>query len=352
MSRINVYGPYKHGRRWRLRIRERISRGEYRERPSPGFETKAEALALKAELEQQACAFTIDDALERYEQHRRGLGHKPTSIDTTTYRLRGFLAGVGNVLELTARRCRELYRDYQKGHAVTTHRGALREVKTFATWLIEVGQLKRNPLTGIKPVGKVRRRKQQLTVTETRALLETAAAVAAMEPEPTDYRERTRRDGAVATLLVLMTGMRASEVIGLELRHVDELGQRAWVFDSKTDAGDRPVPVPEPAWSALLDAAKRARGRGDKLVFDRSRHWVRYHVERLCKVAGVTIVTAHGLRGTLASLATGAGIVTDAIAELLGHASTAVTRDHYTTPEAFAVGVQRRGLQVLQGGQR
>jgi integrase len=346
MGKIKVYGPYRYRKRWRLQIRERVARGEYREKPSQGFETEAEALAVKRALEAQANALTIDQALDAYERHRRSLDLRKTSIATTTYRLRGLLQ-VETIEQLTPRRCAALYTAYREGRAAATHRCTLREAKTFGKWLVEAGHRRRNPFADVKPVGKVRRGKTQLTATEAKRLLDYAVAQATAEPE--DYHGTTRRDGAAGTLIVLLTGLCASELIGLQPRDVDELAQTVWVRDGKTDARTRQIVVPEPAWSVLLACAERARQSGAGRVFARSRFWVLYHVKRMCEEAEVTTVCAHALRGTLASLASSVGAVTELVARTLGHASTAVTLRHYATPESVATGVQQRGLDVLKG---
>jgi integrase len=67
-----------------------------------------------------------------------------------------------------------------------------------------------------------------------------------------------------------------------------------------------------------------------------NRHWVLRSVARVCQLAGVPAVTPHGLRGTHATLAVGAGISGDAVAASLGHESFAVTAVHYARPEAVS----------------
>lgn len=66
------------------------------------------------------------------------------------------------------------------------------------------------------------------------------------------------------------------------------------------------------------------------------RYWVLRAVNRVCKLASVTIITAHGLRGTHASLAVGAGISGPAVAASLGHETFGVTSRHYATAESVA----------------
>jgi integrase len=64
--------------------------------------------------------------------------------------------------------------------------------------------------------------------------------------------------------------------------------------------------------------------------------WVRRHVRRLCKQAGVPTVSPHGLRGTHGRLAVEAGISGDVVAASLGHENFNVTTEHYAGRDAVA----------------
>lgn len=52
-------------------------------------------------------------------------------------------------------------------------------------------------------------------------------------------------------------------------------------------------------------------------------------VQRLCRLAGVPVVSAHGLRGTHATLATSAGATSHVVAAALGHTSPSITQRAY-----------------------
>ena len=70
----------------------------------------------------------------------------------------------------------------------------------------------------------------------------------------------------------------------------------------------------------------------------------------MCERAGVPVVTAHGLRGLHATLATEAGATSALVAAQLGHAGTAVTERHYTDRTAKESATTARVLRVLEGG--
>ena len=69
-----------------------------------------------------------------------------------------------------------------------------------------------------------------------------------------------------------------------------------------------------------------------------------------CKIAGITDVGPHALRGTHASLATRAGATGQLVAGSSGHASTEVTNRHYTRADATADARVGVALEVLAGG--
>lgn len=101
---------------------------------------------------------------------------------------------------------------------------------------------------------------------------------------------------------------------------------------------------------------RQAQGKkGDELLFLKSgtrkhhRDFVRYWVQRICRDTRVPEVTAHGMRGTHASLAQASRVSALAVARALGHASSAVTQAHYTRPEATEQARQATVLRLLVG---
>jgi integrase len=78
------------------------------------------------------------------------------------------------------------------------------------------------------------------------------------------------------------------------------------------------------------------------------RGCVREWVQRICKVAGVPIVSAHGMRGLHSTLAVDAGITSHAVASALGHESFSTTSQSYARPEALDRARQARVLGALR----
>lgn len=359
-----VYGPYPHRGRWRVILtRPAGGRGggsSAREETPYYFGTEAEARRFaeraRAELDTPApAALTVEDALERYERFLRdGKGNKPGSIARTMWSLRRFFgAELGEPLAmLTERRCKALYEALTAELAVDSHRNALAETKTWARWAVAERLLARSPLEHVQGMGRRSKGKPQLRFREARLWRDRALALA----EAGD-------DGAVAAMLCLILGLRASEVTHLRARDVDELEERAdllWVEDSKTPAGRRRVEVPEllrPHLVRLVEgkgptAWLFATRRKDGSQQQHWRDWPREQVQRICRLAGVPEVCAHSMRGLHATIAMERGTTGAIVAAALGHEDERTTKTAYAESEAIADGVRRRALKVLDGGKK
>jgi integrase len=340
-----VRGPYRERKRWRVRVFD--DGGGCRDLV---YETKAEASAavarLRAELASVA-ARTVGEAIEAYGE-AMGEEIKAVTVAQNLYRLRAFFAGREDVAlrRLTREACEDAYEALRTGEgergkrlAVDSQRAMLGAAKTFLRWCVRQGWIAASPAESIKGVGRRRRGKAQLRLDEARRWDATALALAPRDP------------GALAALLALYLSLRASEIVGLRCRDVDDGGRLVWVADSKTEAGRRTVEVPRrPAAlrRLLLDLA--GDRPGDELLFGPHwRDWPREQVQRICEIAGVPKITAHGLRGQHASLAVAAGQTAEAVARTLGHADDRVTVDHYAGRSVVEAARRERGIKVLRG---
>ena len=68
---------------------------------------------------------------------------------------------------------------------------------------------------------------------------------------------------------------------------------------------------------------------GTDRIFNHDRSWLLHQVKRICRLAGVPEISAHGLRGTHADLCLHAHVTALAVSQALGHTSTEVTFGHY-----------------------
>lgn len=127
---------------------------------------------------------------------------------------------------------------------------------------------------------------------------------------------------------------------------VDDERRLLWSPDSNTEAGRRTLEVPDVLRPLLVKQAAECSGR----LSPHGRSWVLQNVKRLCRLAGVPEISAHGLRGMHATLATRAGSTAHEVARALGHTSPAVTQRHYIEVGAADLATRERVLRVLDGG--
>jgi len=255
---------------------------------------------------------------EGLEAYRRYLlddkGNKPGSVEDTLYRL-GVFFPEGEVLlrDLTNRTCNGYYEALRvrksrlnKAFSVDSHRNILAEAKSFLRWCCAKKKwLTRNPLDEIEGVGKRKHGKAQLRVDEARRWLVKAVTLA-----------DDGNEGAVAALLALVMGMRASEIVDRTVRDLDDGGKLLWIPDSKTEAGRRTLQVPELLQPYLRNLAEGKPSKA-KLFGHHWRDWVRKWVKRICVGAGVPNVTAHGMRGLHSTLAVANGVSAHVVAASL-----------------------------------
>lgn len=332
--------PYrKRGRqRWRVTIwcdGERTD-ATYRSQE----EAEAHAAELRGELGTEEGS--LDATLDRYEVWmRERKGNKASSAATTRRRVRAFFGTARIVLwALTLEQLRRLYRQRSEQVAADTHRNELAEVKTFLRWCGERGIVSRalvGRLGEVKGEGRRRRGKRQLRVDEARVWMAEALELAETKP------------GAVAALCAFLLAMRCSEIVSREVRDLDDGGRLLWIEDTKTEAGRRTLEVPETLRPHLLQLAT-GRKPGELLFGEHWRDWPTLWTKRICREAGVPEVSAHGMRGLHATLATDAGATSHLVAASLGHAGTAITEAAYTAAEATERAKQKRMLRVMDGG--
>ena len=138
---------------------------------------------------------------------------------------------------------------------------------------------------------------------------------------------RSDRPGAQIALMLLYSGMRVRELLGLTVFNVD-LQRRIITGGSKTDAGkDRSIPIAArvlPLWQRWCEGKTGAifvRPDGQPITYDRLR--------RLWAAEGINH-KAHDTRHTAATLMVEAGIAPEVVKEILGHSSYAFTVNRYT----------------------
>lgn len=336
-----IYGPFKHGRRWRVVL---VGADGTRSHPSEGeggpsgFATREAADVYVDEWRKDADERTIAGAVDEYLAHLRARGKRPGTVTTAWYRLRGLLRVADRdraLRSLTPRLARELLERRRPEVVTDTQVGELAAARGFGTWCVTRGWLPAEPFAGLEHEGTRARGKAQLRIDEARRYV----ARALDEDTP----------AGLAAAIALLMGMRASEITGRVVRDVDDGARVLWIERAKSRKGDRHLEVPEVLRPRLAELVA-GRGGGEPLFGDVDRHWLYRHVRRLCKAAGVPVVCTHGLRGTQASISVLA-VPAEHVAAALGQTGPAITRRHYLAAGAEQSGRQRSALRILAGGQ-
>lgn len=199
----------------------------------------------------------------------------------------------------------------------------------------KVGHLRKNPLDGVEPIGRPRTGKPQLRIDEARRWMRKAHELAAQG-----------KPGAVAALMTLLMGLRASEVVNRTVRDLDDQGRLLWIPEAKTEAGKRHVRIPAEIQPYLRKLATDKLPLA-KLFGEHDRNWPRDWVKKICQLAKVPEVCAHSMRGLHATLAIQAGASPDLVARTLGHESSAMTLSAYAAPGSAADAQQGTVLAAL-----
>lgn len=358
-----VLGPYEQHNGWR--IVEIDANGK---RDSSLHVSEAAALVYKDELlaELERNDHTTETALAEYKKHLQSKGNKSDSIRQTCWAIEMFFPDALQLATLTPKKCAALYDDLRarptktgKPPSVDSHRGILSQVRTFLAWCIGRGWLKgENPTADVKGIGKRRPRGKslgksgaELRVKEARAWYGKALVLADEDDQ-----------GAVAALVALLLGLRANEIVSRRVQDLDDdetAGDLLWIPCSKTPAGRRTLEVPEVLRPLLLACAEGKTP--DRFLFECEREqdaigkphvrdWVLDQVHRICDAAKVPRVTAHAMRGLLATLTAERGLAGHLVAATLGHEDVRTTMTAYARPGSAAAGAARLGLTVLNGG--
>lgn len=359
-----ILGPYEQHNGFR--VIEIAANGERKSTLFPD-EAKAqkyiEILSAALIHEEQTTASAVD----LYRDHLKSKGNKPDSIRQTCWAIGMFFPQAIPLALLSAKRCQRLYEEMRerptrtgKPLSVDSHRGMLAQVRTFLAWCIERGWIRgANPAENVRGIGKRRPRGKSLGKAGNELRVREARAWYVKALDLADGGDQ----GAVAALVALLLGMRASEIVSRLVGDLDEdqaPGDLLWIPCSKTPAGRRTLEVPDVLRPLLLACAEGKSGERYLFECERPhevgegkphlRDWVIGQVHRICDDAKVPRVTAHAMRGLLATLTAERGLAGHLIAATLGHEDERTTMHAYAAPGAASAGATRRGLTLLKGG--
>ena len=206
-------------------------------------------------------ALRLEDLLASFQRHLRAAAKAPRTIELYSQSVRYFslwLAGKdrpATLEELTRHAISAWPAELAGTCEPGTVRMRLRGMRRFCRWLVTEGELEKAPTDGIEIPSPPDEPVPILTDDEIAALLE-ACAVGRGRPGIFDRAVFLGRRDEVVLRLLLDTGVRVSELCGLELTDVDLDRELAYV----TGKGSRPRVVPFGAKTAqAVDRYLRVR---------------------------------------------------------------------------------------------
>jgi integrase len=373
-----VLGPYEVERNgvtvWRLVTVD----GQGRRSPCE-VGSQEDAVTLKAELETglaKVAGLTVEQAIVAFKQRRLLPNQRKGSLgaETKVIRLQDFFRPVLKraLLGLTPKGCEALYLgryDEKTGEqlepgligrhtrfgrppAPATHHACLYAAQDFAAWCVKNGLLPKDPVAHVEPIGDKNAQKKKLNTDQANRFMEVSAELI-----------RAGDVGAVAALLAIMTGLRASEVTSLTPSSIDSGATVVRIWRGKSKRAERALAIPvDYELGALLSLSLRSLVSGKRAedwVFpaegggQHSKDWLRDQTRRICTAARVPVISAQGLRGTHLTMAEEAGTSPEMMLRSGGHESRGVQTSAYLAPGATERGLQKRflsKLKVLAGG--
>lgn len=263
---------------------------------------------------------TIAEAIDGFLKDARARGLKDSTVRSYANTLRNRLLancsrkGLRELRDLTVSQLRDIRSEWTL--APNTQRAALEHIRAFMRFCEEGEWISKNPAT------RVRGPKVEWTPTlplddaDLKKLLNACLT----------YRGDGRRLRAFA-LLMRYSGLRISDAAALRRDRIQ--GDRLFLYQQKTGT---PVYVPIPRF--VMDALRDVSGpeyvfwSGQGKLSSALGDWARAF-KSLSKLAGVEGFHFHRLRDSFAVSLLEQGVDIEAVAVLLGHASSAVTRKHY-----------------------
>lgn len=199
----------------------------------------------------------------------------------------------------------------------------LAAIRSFLRYFMRIGVLAKNPAELISTPKKDKKLPFHLDIDQTTTLMES----------PTTDHKHGLRDKAILELLY-SSGLRVSELTGLDLKHIDLAGEMVRVLGK--GGKERIVPIGSKARAALKAyLEKRGMPEDNEAFFLNSRgnrinrrSVARIVDEHVMRIAAFKRISPHILRHTFATHLLEGGADLRAIQELLGHASLSTTQKY------------------------
>lgn len=313
-------GVFKSGESWgvdfydgfrRKRILIGTSKGEAKRYLAA---RKAERLFGRQESSPVIESLTFDVFLQQYEDYAKT---NKRGFYNEQYRLAqlGNYFRRKNLSQITALDGERFKSDMSRHLAPASVNRLFGNLKHIMTTAVRLGLLAKSPFVGVKFLHVPKRVERILTREEEERLLAACDGV----------RNSLLR---YSVIIALNTGMRKGEIYGLLWDCVDIGSRTIHVLNTKTEAGERRIPMNENVYNVFLDLEKK---KANEFVFPSSRKAgnrlrdQKKGFAKAVKFAKIPPIRYHDLRHTFATRLVRAGVDLVTVQHLLGHSKITTT---------------------------
>jgi site-specific recombinase XerD len=287
------------------------------------------------------------DHLERYMHHKWRLNHKPRTLASSFTSVVLFLDFYGksgkSAIERIERVDLETFIEHEQDRCmhISTVRTRLACIIAFLHFLMEQDVIS----------GSFLKRSIKLKLPDTLPRAINPADVRKLLSVIDDIRDRA------LFLLLLRTGMRIGEALGLRLNDLDIKGRKVHLFEGEKNSMGRVVYLSDDALFAIKLWLRRRDKSKEFIFYGQSNGHLcystgRYLFVKYLKKAGLEQkgYTVHCLRHTFASELLNAGMRLECLQQLLGHQDIEVTRRYARLTDRTREEEYFRAMAVIEKG--
>ena len=283
---------------------------------------------------------TVAELLESYINGRKVLGVKQTTLhgyEVTAERLYSRFKGI-KATDLTSYQVQTFINDMSEKYSAKTIRNTISLLSSAYDNAIRLGQLSKNPC---KMVTLPKKEQPKIDIFDNEQI---AVFLNALDDERLDYK--------VAYQLALFCGLRRSEILGLQEKHINvpfrcvtveqsrhNVKGSDYVQTTKTESSHRTIAVPDFVMEniiELLDVHNSFQYKHTDYLIQNgfgqpmTPSALTTQIYRIEERAGLPQVSLHDLRHTFASMLNNANVDIAMISRELGHSSINITLGIYT----------------------
>ena len=283
---------------------------------------------------------SVDELVDMYIRSRQSLGVEATTIKgykTAAKRINSRFEGI-NAGELTSFQVQAFVTDMSEKYSAKTIRNTISLLSSAYDNAVRLGQLSKNPC---KMVTLPKKEQPKIDIFDNEQI---TVFLNALDEERLDYK--------VAYQLALFCGLRRSEILGLQEKHINipfrcvtvEQSRHTvkgadYVQTTKTESSHRTIAVPDFVMESiieLLDIHNSFQYKHTDYLIQNgfgqpmTPSALTSQIYRIEERAGLPQVSLHDLRHTFASMLNNANVDIAMISRELGHSNINVTLGIYT----------------------